>query len=131
MDRWQTFLRTLFASVFLWLGVVAAKLVGADEGMFGFTVFAAFGGNVALWLVWAFTVYGDSEDEGAASEKAKRGAERPDDARIRLLLELMDEDDRRALKQRLMDEVTADGEVVPLAELLAAQEDAARRAAGR
>ncbi|WP_119065638.1 hypothetical protein [Aggregatilinea lenta] len=130
MDRWQSFFFSILASIFVWVAVFAAKLVGANDGMLSFAIFAAFGGNLAIWLVWVFTVYGDKPNEGVSAEKAKRTAPTqaaPDDARVALLLQLMDDEDRRELKRRLMDDLTADGESVALADLLAAQDERLRR----
>jgi len=51
--------------------------------------------------------------------KVKRASPEPvSDARLSLLLQLLDEDERRALKRRLRDELSADGEGVALEDLL-------------
>ncbi len=130
MDRWQSFFFSILASIFVWSIVVGAKLVTNDSGLIGFASVAAIGGNLAIWLVWIFTIYGDKPAEPTEAEKAKRTAPTqaaPEDARIALLLQLMDDEDRRELKRRLMDDLSADGESVALADLLAAQDERIRR----
>lgn len=134
MERWRSLFFSAIASVFIWFAVLAAKMVGANDGMVSFAVFAAFAGNLAIWLVWAFTSYDSRPAEAATAEKAKRAAPTgaaPDDARVALLLQLMDDEDRRELKRRLMDDLTADGESVALADLLAGQDERIRRASRR
>jgi hypothetical protein len=135
MNRTRTrLLYTVLATVIIWAGVAAMKLLSPDEDLITFGLIVGFGSTVALWLVWTFSTYQSEEPEQTA-EKAKRTAPTvataPDDARIALLLQLMDDEDRRELKRRLMDEVSADGEAVALADLLAAQDERICRAAGR
>ncbi|HML24425.1 MAG TPA: hypothetical protein PKD09_22415 [Aggregatilinea sp.] len=135
MNRTRTrLLYTILATVIIWAGVAAIKLLSPDEDLITFGLIVGFGSTVALWLVWTFSTYQSEEPEQKA-EKAKRAAPTvataPDDARIALLLQLMDDEDRRELKRRLMDEVSADGESMALADLLAAQDERILRAAGR
>lgn len=134
MNRTRTrLLYTVLATVIIWAGVAAMKLLSPDEDLITFGLIVGFGSTVALWLVWTFSTYQSEEPEQTA-EKAKRTASTsaaPDDARIALLLQLMDDEDRRELKRRLMDEVSADGESMALADLLAAQDERILRAAGR
>jgi hypothetical protein len=61
----------------------------------------------------------------SAREKAKRDSGQ--DARLALLLELLDEDERQALKRRLVDDLSGDGETISLAQLLDAEQEAARQ----
>lgn len=87
---------------------------------------AAIAAIASSAFLWVFGDESRSRREDMAEEKAKRGGQ--DDARMELLLRLLDRDEREALKQRLIDDLEADGEALSLAELLAEQEeDAARR----
>jgi hypothetical protein len=115
----------LVATFFIWLAagmvdVVTGESGAARDAIMIITILAAFGGTAALWLIWALTDY--SQHTSPASEKSKRHAGN-EDARLALLLELMGEDERQALKQRLTDELSDDGESISLAQLLAAQKD--------
>ena len=128
MTRTNPLLFTVLTTAILWLGALLVYLFSPVEELMVFALVVAFGGTAALWLVWTFASY-DREKASREAEKAKRSADRPAEARLALLLELMGEDDRRALQRRLRDEIGTDGEAVSLAELLAAQEDDARRSA--
>ncbi len=129
MNRTRTQLMyTILATVIIWAGVAAMKILTPVEELITFGLVGGFGSTVALWLVWTFSTYQSGETEQAA-EKAKRAATSatPEDARVALLLQLMDDEDRRELKRRLMDDLSADGESVALADLLAAQDERIRR----
>ena len=54
-------------------------------------------------------------------EKAKRGQDH-EDARLALLLSMLSATERDTLRDRLIDDLRSDGEAVPLADLLAEQE---------
>ena len=124
MNRLSSLGANLVATFFIW---VAALLVNAAIGVHGtgrdiimiIAILTAFGLTVSLWLVWALTDYSQKAPT-TTSEKSKRRAG-DEDARVSLLLELMSEDERQALKQRLVDELSGDGEAISLAQLLAAQ----------
>ncbi|WP_119065640.1 hypothetical protein [Aggregatilinea lenta] len=133
MNRTRTQLMyTILATVIIWAGVAAMKILTPVEELITFGLVGGFGSTVALWLVWTFSTYQSGETEQTA-EKAKRAATSatPEDARVALLLQLMDDEDRRELKRRLMDDLSADGESVALADLLAAQGEHIGRASGR
>lgn len=58
-------------------------------------------------------------------EKAKRrayGADAGQDARLALLLAMLNDEQHYHITQQLIDDLTADGEALPLSDLLAAQE---------
>lgn len=124
MNRLSSLGANLVATFFIWM---AALLVDAATGRIGaghdaimmIAILTAFGLSVTLWLVWALTDY-SQKTPANVSEKGKRHAG-GEDARVSLLLELMSEDERQALKQRLVDELSGDGEAISLAQLLAAQ----------
>lgn len=109
----------LAASLGLWLGVVFVSVVASSD-MTDFAAMMAFLATGALWLIWGLSMI-DDKSSSETQEKAKR--QPGEDARLALLLQLMDEDERQTLKQRLADELSADGEAISLAELLAAGRD--------
>lgn len=128
MDNWD---KRAQATVFIWLAFgIAIGLTGLSNPVNGNTIglvliasIAAFLGTTLVWVL------GSERFSGLAStEKAKRDARSdPGDARMALLVQLMDEDERKNLKRRLVDELRADGETLPLADLLASQESEQRR----
>ncbi len=106
------------ASLLIWVSVALVEVLAGSGLITGIAVLAAFGSTLALWLVWGLSLV----DETAESrEKAKRST--GDDTRLALLLELLNDDERHALKERLLDDLSADGEALPLASLLEAQDD--------
>jgi type VI protein secretion system component VasK len=119
MNRLISMAVNLVATFFIWVAVALVQVVADSSGLGTDTlmiiaVLTAFGLTVTLWLVWALTDYGEKAQP--AREKNKRSTGH--DTRLALLLELMDEDDREALKQQLMDEIGGDGEAISLADLL-------------
>jgi type VI protein secretion system component VasK len=116
----------IVATLFMWLAVALTDaatgqgIPGRDAIMF-IAILTAFGLSVTLWLVWALTDYSKKAPPPAA-EKSKRHTE-SEDTRLALLLELMNEDERQALKQRLTDGLSGDGEAISLAQLLAAHKN--------
>jgi hypothetical protein len=128
MNRLSSLGVNLAATFFMWMAVLLVDAVtgqsssGRDAIMI-IAILTAFGLTVTLWLVWALTDY--SQKTPPVSEKNKRRT--GEDARLSLLLELMDEGERKALKQRLMDGLDGDGEAVPLAALLAGQDGQTER----
>jgi hypothetical protein len=119
MNRWSSVITNVVATCFIWLTVIVVHVfAGSSSGMMDFVVIGAFGSILALWLVWGLSALGHQEQQTGA--KAKRSAGKDD--RLALLLELMSEDERQALKQRMLDSFQTDGEAISLAELIAAQE---------
>lgn len=116
-DKVMRFGMMLVATLVIWMGVSMMNVVTASSGMTKFAALLAFLTTIALWLVWGLS--GLAPKQQAAKEKSKRNS--AEDARLALLLELMDEEDRQALKQRLMDEIGGDGEVLSLSDLLDAE----------
>jgi hypothetical protein len=91
------------------------------------TLIAAIAAFVTTAAIWSFA--SDQTHGGDAlrdAEKAKRSEPTAGDLRLALLLQLMDEAERRALKRRIVDDLSADGEAISLADLLAAEEGDAR-----
>ena len=117
---------TIIACLAIWFSVAMVDIVTVSGWVRDIAVLAAFAFTVILWLVLALPNH-DAEARkealAATREKAKREAANPTgaDPRLALLLELMDNDERRDLKARLIDDLSADGEI-SLADLLDAQE---------
>src|SRR5690606_25289702 len=105
------------ATAVIWAAALLLRLVaGAGSDLVDFALVFAFGSTAALWMAWAFQNL-DALNKASQQGKAKRGASN-EDTRLALLLQMLDEDDRQALKQRLQDELGADGETVALDDLL-------------
>ena len=113
----KTVIMIFVATLGLWLGVAMMHIIANDSGLTNFAGVMAVLASVTLWLVWGLASIANKPQE--TQEKAKRKP--AEDARLALLLELMDEDDRQQLRQRLVDELSGDGEAISLADLLAAQ----------
>jgi len=117
---------TAVATVVIWAAALLLRLIaGAGSDLIDFALVFAFGSTAALWLAWAFQSL-DALNKASQQGKAKREAPE-DDTRLALLLQMLDEDEREALKQRLRDELSADGEAIALDDLL--DDRPARRAA--
>lgn len=123
MDRLNHFLSAALCSVFIWLSVVAVRIVGDSAKLTSFAVMLAFLGTLAIWIVMGLAQAENVNKPG--QEKTKRDSANGD-ARLALLLSLLGEDERQSIKQRLMDGLGADGETVSLAELLAAENEQQR-----
>lgn len=117
MDKLGRFGWTIVSFFFIWLSVGMVNTIYPDLTVFA--VVMGFFGSLALWVVAGLAQFAD---ESHSEEKTKRDAS-GGDARLALLLELMGEDERQALKRRLIDDLGSDGEAVPLADLLAAQNE--------
>jgi hypothetical protein len=121
-------LLAVIATIMLWAGVVVVHHTVTGAGWLqDLTILTAFGSTVAIWLVLAL----DRSEQTVAREreKAKRtGASgETGDQRLALLLALMDEDQKEALRQRLVDDLSADGEAISLADLLGSPDGARQR----
>lgn len=83
----------------------------------------AFLSALSFWLVFALDYQKNYSrpTQTQPQEKAKRGVD-SEDAKLALLLSMLSAEERANLKTRLIDDLTADGEALTLAELLAAQE---------
>jgi hypothetical protein len=118
MDKLGRIGLLIVATLGIWMAVAMMDAVTGSSGMTNFAAIIAFLSTIALWLVWGLSNLETRQQ--AAKGKAKRKP--AEDARLALLLELMDEDDRQALKQRLMDEIGGDGEAISMADLLQTEE---------
>lgn len=128
MDNWD---KRVQATLFIWLAFgIAIGLTGINNPVNGNTIglvlIASIAAFLATTLVWVLGSERFSRPE--LSEKAKRDTRNnTEDARLALLVQLMDEDERQSFKRRLVDDLRADGEALPLADLLASQESEQRR----
>jgi hypothetical protein len=131
MDNWD---KRVQGTVFVWIAFAVAvgmtNISGQiDSNNVVITLIAAIAAFVTTAAIWSFA--SDQAHGGDAlrdAEKAKRSEPTTaGDLRLALLLQLMDEDERRALKRRIVDDLSADGEAISLADLLAAEEGDARR----
>lgn len=123
MSRTSIVVKNVVATLAMWFAAGVIDVMALSSFLTGLAVLIAFGATVALWLTWALT-YTSDDYKAASGEKRKREVD--GDARLALLLSLMDDEERAALKQRLVDDLSADGEALPLADLLAAQESNGR-----
>lgn len=127
MTRTTTLVYSLIATAMIWATVLMVRLIGGPGAdILDFALFAGLGSTVAIWLVWVFASIDEASKSGAREAKAKRAAAE-EDARLSLLLQLMDEGERSRLKERLREDLGADGEAVALDDLLDRGERARRR----
>jgi hypothetical protein len=119
------FVWSVISTLFMWLSVVIVEAITGSSGLVNFAVVMAVLGSLALWLTIGFMQLSD-DTLGQNHEKAKRDSS-GEDARLALLVQLMGEEERQALKQRLIDDLGADGEAVSLADLLKDQQDRSRQ----
>jgi len=115
----------LVATAIIWLSVVAVGQIDGTAFVQGAAAILAIISTMTIWSLWALDAYGISVD-GTPREKAKRDAGTDEDPRLSLLLSLLTPDERDALRSRLAGELEADGESLPLADLLAEQEQTDR-----
>jgi hypothetical protein len=115
----------VLATLIIWLSVAVVGQTGSNEFVSGVAILLAVLATVTIWSLWALDQYGISVDgtpRERAYEKPKRDADSAEDARVSLLLSLLSPDERDAVRARLIDDLSGDGEAVSLADLLAEQE---------
>lgn len=81
--------------------------------------------TAVMWAGWGATTSSGTHAAAAESEKAKRRA--GSDPSVALLLELLSDDERAEIKERLLERVQADGELTSLAELVGDRNTSARK----
>jgi hypothetical protein len=106
----------LAATILIWVGMGIVDALANSQLITSIAVLAAFGSTLSLWLVWGLNTIEQQKLTAQEQHKTKRAGD--DEARLALLLALLTDDERRALKQRLLDDLAADGEALPLAALL-------------
>ncbi len=134
MDNWD---KRVQAIAIIWGAfAIAVGLSGFGAGMaqqfnvyvLGVVIIAALAALVATAMVWVYE--SDTYRERQAARlgvKSKREPEQGADVRAALLAQLLDDDERQALKRELLADLKADGEAVSLADLLGDQASAERR----
>lgn len=129
MDTFKNLISLFGAAALVWLSAAVVGVVSSNTEIQNAALILAFLTTLIFGLVAGLTAI-DNQDKATAEasrgkhEKAKRDAAAAQDARLALLLSLLSEDERESLKSRLIDDLSADGEAVSLAELLAAQDEA-------
>lgn len=118
MDSLKKVQTLLIATVIVWLCVLAVATIDGSQFVRGAAAILAVLSTVTIWSLWALDAYGISVD-GTPREKPKRDVE--EDPRLALLLSLLTPDERDALQARLVDELSGEGEIMPLADLLSEQ----------
>lgn len=121
----------LLATVIVWISVAVIGNISSSEFVNGAAAILALIATLTIWTLWALDYYGISVDgtgqttrQSVALEKTKRESALPDDDRVALLLSLLTPDERDAVRARLVDDMSADGEIVALTDVLAEQQDA-------
>ena len=122
----QRLVPTVVATLICWLsmGLVVA-LTPSGAFIRDVVMVFAFLATAMLWVMWAVVGNSASAMMAAASEKAKRRT--GSDPNVALLLELLSEDERAEIKERLLDRYQADGEMTSLAELVDDQDERTRQ----
>lgn len=112
-------------TLLIWFSVGVVTIATGNTEIQNVAIILAFLTTLTFGLIAGLNQIESLKVSGNASpqEKAKRDAAAAHDARMDLLLSLLNEGEREALKERLIGDVTGDGEALTLAELLAAQED--------
>src|SRR5437763_1362069 len=103
MMNLQKVIPTIVATLICWLSlglVVAVTPSGAFVR--DIVIGIAFFVTATLWAAWALSSY-SSRNTAAVGEKAKRHA--GNDVSAALLLELLSEDERREIKERLIERI--------------------------
>lgn len=134
MDNWD---KRVQAITVIWgsfagavgLSGLGAGLAGAFNAyVLGVAIIAALAAIITTGIVWEYDGDAFSERRAANSAgKAKRAPDQDKDVRALLLAQLLDDDERQALKRELLADLKADGERVSLADLLGDQTAAQRR----
>ena len=110
------------ATAAMWIGTGIA--IGASSGnnaaniyttIIAFMIIAA--ATISTGLIW----HGSGISAAIMSEKNKR--KNTADSRTDLLIKLLTDEDRAMLRNRLVNDVQSDGEMLPLAELLASENE--------
>ncbi|MBN2304150.1 MAG: hypothetical protein JXQ72_06730 [Anaerolineae bacterium] len=125
---------TLFTTIVLWAGVgMLHAVLGEGSFVAGFAAVIAFLATARLWSALVVPILQQPTDM-QPREKAKRhggfAADDDADARLSLLIALMSERERDAIRQQLTGDLDADGEALSLADLIAAQDHVIQDRAG-
>lgn len=129
MDTFKNLISLFGAAALVWLSAAIVGVVSSNTEIQNAALILAFLTTLIFGLVAGLNSIDGQHKVGSGKarepyEKAKRDTAVAQDARLALLLSLLSEDERESLKTRLIDDLSADGEAVSLAELLAAQDEA-------
>lgn len=126
MDQYRRFGALVIATAVAWMSVILVAAIVHVDLVVGAAALIAVLATVTIWSLWGLDAYGLSVD-GTPREREKPKREpAEEDARLALLLSMLTPDERNALQTRLTEGLTADGESVSLADLLADQESDTR-----
>ncbi len=136
MDNWDKRVQAITVIWGAFAGAVGLSGLGAGlSGTFniyvlGVVLVAALAALIATAVVWVTESDAYLARQSArASGKAKREPGQDHDARTLLLAQLLDEDEREALKRELLADLRSDGEMMSLADLLTTQPEQHRHRA--
>jgi hypothetical protein len=121
MDQRGKVMPLLVATAIMWIGVLVVWVALDLDVVRAAAAILALFFTMVIWSMWAMNEYGIDMD-GTSHEKIKRDTGGHEDARLGLLFSLLTPDERDALKSRLVEDLSADGESVSLADLLAEAE---------
>lgn len=115
----------LIATLVCWLTIgLVAVVTTPDSFVRGAVIVIAAMTTAVMWMGWAAGI-NNSRAAAGTSEKAKRRGGNNDN--VALLLEMLSEDERREIKERLLDQIQSDGELSSLAELIGDQDTQLQR----
>ncbi len=123
IDSLKRFGIIIIATLGIWFGVAMVDVITGSSGARDAAAILAFLSTMAIWIVLGLDQIG-KVPATTDQEKTKRDSGSNEDARVALLMSLLTPDERDALKSRLADELSGDGEAVTLADLLEDQESA-------
>lgn len=123
IDSLKRFGIIIIATLGIWFGVAMVDVITGNSGARDAAAILAFLSTMAIWIVLGLDQIG-KVPATTDQEKTKRDSGSNEDARVALLMSLLTPDERDALKSRLADELSGDGEAVTLADLLEDQESA-------
>ncbi|HML23706.1 MAG TPA: hypothetical protein PKD09_18765 [Aggregatilinea sp.] len=134
MDNWDKRVQAITVIWGSFAGAVGISGFGAgmtgefNVYMLGVVVIAALAALLATLVVWGYDSDMFRERQAMkAGGKAKREPGQDADVRALMLVQLLNDDEREALKRELLADLRADGETVSLADLLGDQGTAARQ----
>lgn len=132
MDNWDIRVQ---ATAIIWAAfAVAAGLTGlaaaSSDNAVLIVLITSLAAVVSTAIVWLFVSLYDDERGTIHRAAAKAKRDTREDARLALLLRLMNDEQRRAVQQQLAADLGADGELVSLADLVADDSQARTRTQG-
>lgn len=129
MDTLKKFVLVALAMVGIWIGVAIADAITGSVEIRNFAAILAFLSSMAIWIVLGLDQINSATAAESQGKTKRETGSSTQDARVALMMSLLTPDERDALKSRLADELSGDGEAVTLADLLAEQNTAQRHEA--